>query len=308
MLAWLESRKRPPYALLSHGEDLDGLVSASIFLRVMGGFVKTKFTTPYSARKSPRRFDVVMDLPPPRGGCLLTIDHHRSNIHLARERSEKAIVKPDYPSTALLAWELFREEADLDPLKHLVDLTSRVDSGQYDQGSVRFTAGVKSIFSSGKRDNGLRKVVVELLEALPSSGEELTLLKSVKPFWKEIEETEVERLTWISSLPAQVSDGRDTAVLVRLGRAPGYLTPFVHYNLQSLVDLEATIRRSDNDKVKLSIRSREGSRITALELASKMGGGGHERAAGASISERDVESFVKLLERAGMRVVVAVHQ
>jgi len=304
LLVWLESQGDPPYSLLTHGEDLDGLVSAGIFLKILEKVVNLKFSAPYWAIDDKKMYDIVTDLPPPKGGCKILIDHHPSNVELGRKRAIKSFVRPSYPSTALLAWELLNEETDLNQLKPLVDLTSEVDSGKYDEGSIRFTVVVRKLFSSPSRETTLRRVVKELIEEAPSSGEGLLKLRSIFPVWKDIENEEGDFLSWINSLPMKVTDGRDLAVIIHVGRGPGYLSPLIHYKLQNLVDLEAVLRISDDGKGRLSIRSREGSKVSALELAAKLGGGGHERAAGATIDPKDIELLEKILRRIGLKVMM----
>jgi len=303
LLVWLESQVDPPYSLLTHGEDLDGLVSAGIFWKLLEKVLSVAFSAPYWAIDDRRRYDIVTALPPPKGGCKLLIDHHPSNVELGRKRALKSFVKPNYPSTALLVWELLKEEG-LKDLKPLVDLTSEVDSGKYDEGSIKFTVVIRKLFSSPGREKALKKVMEELIREVPSKGEELLRLSTVLPLWKEIEDKEADFLSWIDSLSERIGDGKDLAVIIHVGRGPGYLSPLIHYKLQNLVDLEAVLRISDNGKGRLSIRSRRGSRVSALELAAKLGGGGHERAAGATISPQNVELLEKLLRRSGLRVVI----
>ncbi len=304
LLIWLESQGDPPYSLLTHGEDLDGLVSAGIFLKLLEKVVNLKFSAPYWAIEDKKRYDIVTDLPPPKGGCKLLIDHHPSNVKLGRKRAIKSFVQPNYPSTALLVWELLSEESDLDQLKPLVDLTSEVDSGKYDEGSIRFTVVIRKLFSSPSREAALKKVVDELITEAPATGEELLRLKTVFPIWKKIEKEENEFLAWIYSLPDRIGDSKGLAVIIHVGRGPGYLSPLIHYKLQNIVDLETVLRISDDGRGRLSIRSRKGSRVSALDLATKLGGGGHERAAGATIDPKDIELLEKILKRSGMRVMV----
>lgn len=304
LLIWLESQGDPPYSLLTHGEDLDGLVSAGIFLKLLEKVVNLKFSAPYWAIEDRRRYDIVTDLPPPRGGCKLLIDHHPSNVELGKKRAIKSFVQPNYPSTALLVWELLNEESDLNQLKPLVDLTSEVDSGKYDEGSIKFTVVIRKLFSSTGRGAALKRVVDELISEVPATGEELLGLKTVFPFWQEIEKEEREFLSWIYSLPSKIDDGSDLAVIIHVGRGPGYLSPLIHYKLQNIVDLETILRISDDGRGRLSIRSRKGSKVSALELATKLGGGGHERAAGATIDPKDIELLEKILKRSGMRVMI----
>ncbi len=301
---WLESQRDPPYSLLTHGEDLDGLVSGGIFWKLLGKLVNLKFSAPYWAIEDKKKYDIVTDLPPPKGGCSLLFDHHPSNVELGRKRAIKSFVKPEYPSTSLLVWELLSKESDLSQLKPLVDLTSEVDSGKYDEGSIRFTVVVRKLFSSVGREASLRKVVEELVREAPTSGDELLRLKTIFPIWKDIENEEQAFLSWIGSLPKEIEDGRALAVIIYVGRGPGYLSPLIHYNLQNLVDLEAVLRISDNGRGRLSIRSREGSMVSALELATKLGGGGHKRAAGATINPRDIELLEKILRKSGMKVKI----
>ena len=67
------------------------------------------------------------------------------------------------------------------------------------------------------------------------------------------------------------------------------------------VKLISTITEYPNGDTRLSIRSREGSPFGAGELARDLGGGGHERAAGASFNDVPIEKAADELEAIIMR-------
>ena len=67
------------------------------------------------------------------------------------------------------------------------------------------------------------------------------------------------------------------------------------------VKLISTITQYPNGDTRLSIRSREGSPFGAGELARDLGGGGHERAAGASFNDVPIDEAADELEAIIMR-------
>ncbi|MDK2464741.1 MAG: DHHA1 domain-containing protein [Candidatus Korarchaeota archaeon] len=305
ILDWLTSSVDPPYSVLSHGEDLDGLASAALIYAALGGEVSMRFEIPDRAQRSRKSFHVVADLPPPAGGSLILFDHHRSNVDLARERAEVVILDPRAPSAASVIWREFAGRIDVPELGGLVELTSRVDSGDMGFCAAAFTSAVKRIFWTGKRDRVLNSIVRSLLELRPEREEELLEIPEVKRAWAEVERVNSEEIGWISSLPSRVGDAGPAGLVavVDARRIPGYLSPLIHQALRDRVDLIVTLGRWRGNDSRVSLRSRRGGPIDALEIARSFGGGGHPNAAGFTLLERELPRLLELVRRRSKRVV-----
>jgi len=306
ILDWLTAVADPPYSVLSHGEDLDGLASAALIYAALGGEVELRFESPDRAARSGRGTHVVADLPPPAGGALLLFDHHRSNVELARERVRLTVLDPSAPSTALVIWRELSERIDVPNLLGLVELTSRVDSGDMGFHAAAFTAAVKRIFWTDRRDRSLRSIATSLLELRPSREEDLLSIPQVARVWEELERRNSDEIEWILSLPELLGAGgpEGLVAVVDARRIPGYLSPLIHHALRGRVDLLVTLGRWRGEDSRVSLRSRPGGAVSALEIARSFGGGGHTNAAGFTLLARDLPRLLEMVRTRGGRVVL----
>ena len=279
-------------SVASHGEDLDGLFSAALILLVHPEGLALHFTAPYEIRDSSESYDLVLDLPPPRGGARILVDHHRSNLALL-DRVGVAYLRPECPSTARLLYDMLREwEPSVGDYGRTVDLVDRTDTGDLDLPSALFTAAIRKLFKVRRGD--LLKVVKDLLVHRPIEGRDLVELPSLRREVEVIEREYGDRIKEVLSL------GGGDAVLVRLSGLPSYLVPLVQL-AAGRYRFFGTITAGSDGALRLSLRSRPDSPISALEVAEALGGGGHENAAGAVIMPSDMERLLSLL-RGGLRV------
>ncbi len=270
----------------SHGEDLDGLFSASLMALIHPEDLEIHFSAPYEIRESLESFDIVLDLPPPRGGTRILVDHHESNLTLL-DRVGTAFLMPEYPSTARLLYDILREcEPQVEDLSRTVDLVDQTDTGNLDLSSALFTAAIRKIFKRKRSD--LIKVARDLLLHPPTTSDELVNLPAVKRevdlIWREYG----DRLGELLSL-----EGRD-ALLVRIESLPSYLVPVIQLAAKRY-KFFGTITTGSDGALRLSLRSREDSPLSALEVAERLGGGGHRNAAGALIMPSRMEDLLALV-------------
>lgn len=270
----------------SHGEDLDGIFSASLVILVHPEGLAIKYTAPYEIRASQESYDLVLDLPPPKGGTRILVDHHESNFSLL-DKVEMVFLKPRYPSTARILYEIFKEwEPALEEFSATVDLVDRIDSGNMDPYSALFTAAIRKLFS--KRRKNLLRVSEDLLSNPPTRSEDLIELPSVKREILLIHRGYGSKLDDLLSL-----QGGD-ALLVKIDGLPSYLVPVVQLAAKRY-RFFGTITSGSDGAFRLSLRSRDDSPLTALEVAERLGGGGHRNAAGALIMPSKMEDLVSLL-------------
>ncbi len=270
----------------SHGEDLDGLFSASLIMFVHPENLSVHFTAPYEIKGSGETFDLVLDLPPPSGGAIMLVDHHESNLSLL-DRVRYPILKPNYPSTARLLHDLLvRWEPSVEEFSSTLDLVDKTDTGDLDLPSALFTAAVRRIFK--RRRSYLSKVARDLLARTPTSGEDLVKLPSLRGEIELIEREYGDRIEDLLSLR-----GGD-ALLVQMKVLPSYLVPVVQLAARKY-RFFGTITTGSDGALRLSLRSRDDSPITALEVAERLGGGGHRNAAGALIMPSKMEDLISMI-------------
>mgnify|MGYP000167909279 CR=1 FL=1 len=305
ILDWLTAAADPPYLVLSHGEDLDGLTSAAMLYAALAGEVRLKFDSPDRTLKSKASVHIVADLPPPAGGALIMFDHHETNVALARERVKRAFVSPRSPSTADVIRSVLSDRVDFSRLSSLIELTSKIDSGLMGFEGAAFTAAVKKLFWSPKRGALLESIVRALLESPPASEEALLEIPAVKRSWQEILRLHGQEIRWISQLGScpELQDPGPTAAVVDMRRVPGYLTPLVHQALRDSVDVVVTLGRWRGEDSRVSVRSRPGGPPIPLSLAKIFGGGGHPRAAGFTLRASDLPRMIELLRKSNLSVV-----
>ncbi|MCC6029169.1 MAG: DHHA1 domain-containing protein [Candidatus Korarchaeum sp.] len=266
--------KEERLSICSHGEDLDGLVSASLMMVVRPEGLEIHFSAPYEIKNSESSYDIVLDLPPPRGGARVLIDHHISNSS-ALDRVAIPILRTDSPSTARIVYELISEwEPGIERYSAAVELTDEIDSGKMDLKSAIFTSAVRKLFK--ERRKKLINICKDILKYPPNSTESLIELPSIRSEVNLIMREYGNLIDKILGLP-----GGDS-ILLRIESYPSYLVPIIQLAANSY-KLLGTVTRGSDGLLRLSIRSRTDSPLTALQLAEAFGGGGHEHAAGALI-------------------------
>ncbi|MCS7102933.1 MAG: DHHA1 domain-containing protein [Candidatus Korarchaeum sp.] len=266
--------KEERLSVCSHGEDLDGLVSASLLIAVKPEGLEVHFSAPYEIRDFKGSYDIVLDLPPPKGGSRVLIDHHISNTYLL-DRVKISVLRPEYPSTARVLYEILLDwEPGLRKYSELIDLTDATDSGKMDLESALFTSAVRKLFKERKRK--LLEVCKDLLRNPPTSSGELVRLPSLRYETKLLIKEHGNLIERVLSL----SGGE--AILFNVRNYPSYLVPLIQLASQGY-KLLGTLTRGSDGLLRLSLRSSTDSPLTALKLAEALGGGGHEHAAGALV-------------------------
>ncbi len=207
-----------------------------------------------------------------------TIDHHigiKDELEtLARERKNFAFVFDNERSGASLAWRHF---FPMEPLPELIMLVE-----DHDLWRLRFGDRTRHLLLHLSIFANQPKRLLELFEAdlepLVTVGSHMALLANY--------------------LTEHFSEGREPTWL-RVGayRVPGYNSPYFESKLGHALarkhEAAVAIFRFKGQLINFSLRSIEGQTPSALDLAKKLGGGGHTHASGASVS---IEQFVAMLE------------
>ncbi len=273
-------------SVVSHGEDLDGIFSASLVLLIQPEDCTVFFSAPYEIRYSKKFYDLVLDLPPPLGGTNILIDHHESNLSLA-SRAKISVVRPEYPSTARLLYELIVEkEPSVREYEETVSLVDKLDTGNMNYESALFTAAVRKLFKFSRSD--LLGISKELLLKKPVTERDLINVPSVKREVQGIEREYGEQLSELLNM------GGGEAILVEVKNLPSYLVPMIQLPAKRYM-IFGTITTGSDEGLRISLRSRDDSPISALEIAKVLGGGGHRNAAGALIMPSDKDRLLSLI-------------
>ncbi len=279
--------KSEKLSIVSHGEDLDGLFSAAIVILLHPSKLKLKFTAPYEIKTIEEGYDIVLDLPPPQGGARILVDHHESNI-LLTNRVQRAYLKPEYPSTARLLYDLVKgQEPSIENYEGTITLVDETDTGNLDLSSALFTSAIRKIFKVKRKY--LAKVSRDLLLHPPATSSDLVDLPSIRRETHLIEKEYGDLIEKITSM----SGGE--ALLVKLESIPAYLVPIIQLAAKRYL-LFGTITSGSDGAFRISIRSQPNSPLSALKVVEARGGG-HKNAAGALIMPSDMDRLLKMVRK-----------
>lgn len=141
--------------------DLDGVVSAVIFLKVRPELLEGKITTlsneEFNMKKDYDKEDIVLDMPLPLDEISFWADHHKSNEDGVDRCECEFVFDAKYKSCAELMYDYFIEDnPELKKIRDLVLATSKIDSGNLEIEDIVNPKGASVIslaLRSGDRDS-----------------------------------------------------------------------------------------------------------------------------------------------------------
>ncbi|RLE79055.1 MAG: Fis family transcriptional regulator [Thermoprotei archaeon] len=268
--------------VLSHEEDVDGIVSAAIALKknpsavlVLAKPREIEHPTFSSKWISWVTWDIVADLPcPPR--TIMYVDHHRSNIPKAR------IVyhDPEAPAAAVLMAKAMKLEDDKE-VKKLIDIAVQADTARIvSQEAWDLNDAVKGADYRGRvfLARKLAEVGLKVLE-LDNVKEWISKSRRIRENTKKLADSiEVEPVMIVRLLSKLDIYGRALAIELEKRGA----------------EFTCIIVPEKNNLLKLHFGSR--GKYDCSIIAKRVGGGGHLRAAGATIRVKEEENLYQLLK------------
>jgi len=276
--------------IATHNEDIDGIVSAALFL-IKYPDAEIRFLSVQQARETEEFFDFVVDLPKTKN-CSVNIDHHETNYKLLRREgllSERDIIDPSAPSTASLVIKVLGLEDD-NTAKQLVNMANLADTGRLDERLRLLDCVIKLNIGNEKV---LRKIAEILAKRGSKFDEDPWLKRELKKVSKLVQEVSERLMTQIDQL---VKSGVKYAVL-DCRNVPFFIVKeAARWFLNRGGKAVAVIYIDPNSgKDRVSIRLGSETSLSASELAEKIGGGGHLKAAGAVLEKGGLERAVGIL-------------
>jgi len=281
----------------THASDVDGIVSAALILMKYPNAKIDYLTLRDLSSAIGIEYDLVVDLPKlPLAKA--NVDHHISNYEKVNKNNlltDKDLIDPSAPSAASLLIKYLGLE-DNAKARKLVDLANIADTGGYSKKTYILD---KIIKCHSKEPDILHKISWILVER----GEDFLGDKWIKDEWKrisgflekgrEISEKIVKSVLkkkvknlivdLVSGFPRlAISDlqwlfinkGGNVIIVVNRMRDEDPVCPFLSKN-------------TNDDTVRISIRVSKECDFNGRELAEKLGGGGHIKAAGARVKASD---------------------
>ncbi|RLF12498.1 MAG: Fis family transcriptional regulator [Thermoprotei archaeon] len=269
LLAILWAKLTHKKTCLSHSGDADGIICAALFLRRIRGVVV--LAEPYEVQGgswlNTFKWDYVLDLPcPPKAAVF--IDHHKTN------KPSPSVVEvyhdPKAPSAASLAVKAFKLEED--PVaSRLVELANECDTANIvSEEAWDLNDAVKGS-SRGDR--------VKLAKLLSQMGVEALKLPEVRKWIAKNREKRERTRQVADKIPVEDS------IFIELDSEEDISPRNLMITLEKRGAKVTCVVSKRNGKYKVHLGSREDSGVDCSEIASKIGGGGHKYAAGATVED-----------------------
>ncbi|MFW9995757.1 MAG: bifunctional oligoribonuclease/PAP phosphatase NrnA [Candidatus Odinarchaeota archaeon] len=280
--------KKSKLVIAVHSADIDGLGSAALFLRFHKLInskkeIKVFFRSVNEMLTSEEEFDYTFDLPKTEN-VKINIDHHYSNYNrLINENrlSPSDLVDPSSPAAAKLVYEYFfiNDDVKKDRIaREIRDLSIAADSGGLPD---EFRVLDYLIKWYGDSDVMLRKIVEVIANNGYDSIKHPWILEKYKQFRKILIKTQ----ELVNKFFQKVHDLPEILFLDTNGAIAGKLAKeVVLHSFSRNVVLLAIFSYSTRDKmyaVSFRVRKENQNMFDVMDLAEKLGGGGHPMASAA---------------------------
>ncbi|MBS7288941.1 MAG: hypothetical protein KIH01_09465 [Candidatus Freyarchaeota archaeon] len=283
-----------------HGSDCDGIISAALVLLKHPDAEIFFLNNPRDADLIGELLNFVVDLPK-TPNCKVNIDHHESNYRRLAEEgrlTDKDLVSPSAPAAAKLVAEYFNLKGGV--ADELVEMAVAADTGKHTEKTLKLDRVIKLLHND---DEGRRRLAKLLAEKGAAFIEDEWFMEQYAKLGgiEELEE-------WLEKVVDSLGDVRGAFILVdEVGAVPHYAAKDIAYKLlaKGCNTVVAVYASPDSPgKVKASIRVGEKSDIDARVIAEQLGGGGHVKAAGVTLEEKDILLLLRYLaERSPSRTV-----
>lgn len=274
-----------------HGSDCDGIISAALILLKYPDAEIFFVNNPRDAALIGGSLDFVVDLPK-TPNCRVNIDHHESNYRRLVEEgrlTDKDLVSPSAPAAAKLVAEYFDLKGGV--ADELVEMAVAADTGKHTEKTLKLDRVIKLLHND---DEGRRRLAKLLAEKGAAFIEDEWFIEQYARL-RGIEELE----EWLDRVVGSLGDVKGAFIVVdEVGAVPHYAAKDIaHKLLAKGCDTVAAVYTSPDSpgKLKVSIRVGEESGTDARAIAEPLGGGGHVKAAGVTLEEKDILLLLRSL-------------
>jgi len=263
-----------------HNDDIDGIACAALFLKKFPDAV-IKFLSVDEAKKTNEFFDYIADLPK-SPNAKINIDHHESNLERLKDEnklSQNDYIDPSAPSAAHLVAEYLNLKDNIS--KQIVDIADKADRGKLEGDLYKLDKLIKLYV----RD---QKMLRKLAEILASKGANFSSDPLFQALWNKIEgELSKSEKRINKALERLKKSGAKYALVIQANSIPYFMAKDIAYRfLKEGGHAIAVFYKDPNTGLhRVSIRVSEKCDIAANKITEKLGGGGHQKAAGATFQD-----------------------
>ncbi len=277
-----------------HNDDIDGIASAALIL-IKYPNADIDFLSVTEAMETEESYDIVADLPKSKN-AKVNIDHHESNLErLKREGrlNPTDLIDPSSPSAARLVARYLGLENN--PIaKEIVEMADYADTGHLDDELYKLDKVIKYYL----RD---KKILREVATILSKKGKNFSEDQVFQALWNNVKTKIDKSKEKIDKGLEELREKKAKLAVVLIGDdVPYFLVKDIAHKFIDIGGYAIAVfyRDPNTGKPRVSIRVSNRFNFYANKLAEELGGGGHEKAAGAILDNKELSVF-KTLERFG---------
>ncbi|MGQ4892309.1 MAG: DHHA1 domain-containing protein [Candidatus Njordarchaeia archaeon] len=283
-----------------HNDDIDGISCAALMLLIYPD-ADIDFLSVTEAMETEKPYDIVADLPKPKN-AKVNIDHHKTNLERLKNEGRlgpKDLIDPEAPSAAGLVAKYFNLDSHV--AREIVEMADLADTGHLDGDLYKLDKLIKFYVN----DN---KTLKRLALILAKKGKKFPEDKEFQVLWENVSKIIQENYEKIEKALNELVKKKAKYALVILSDSIPYILAkdIAHLFLQKNGRAIAVFYRDPTTgKRRVSFRISNKCDIEADNLAERLGGGGHKRAAGAILDNED-SAILTVLEEFSKKDVVAI--
>ncbi len=298
----------PKIRLATHAGDIDGLACAALFYRKFGERrVSVDFLSVIEAQETCETYDYATDLPKPKNARRV-IDHHPLNLErLKRERRFDAhldIIDHKSPSAAYLVYHHLNLPLTDAISRKIVALANDADHGKLPSQHAPLFHLTRWFIDDNENLNRLAKILAD--RGVDNAIEHPWIRNEYKTVRRRVSRTNRKIYRFLNRNKEKIGDVVfiDTRKFLPAKFAKQIIGPFFRAGARVVIIAYEDIR---NNLITTSIRVASSFKksLNVGDLASKFGGGGHEKAAAVRAASDEelaqiLEEFTRFAKKEGL--------
>ncbi|MGQ4891375.1 MAG: DHHA1 domain-containing protein [Candidatus Njordarchaeia archaeon] len=304
--------------IATHASDIDGLVSAALFL-IKYPDAEIEFLKIGDLKDAAQReYDYVLDLPK-LPNAKINIDHHASNYNRLRKSgnlTDRDIVDPKAPSAATLVIR-YLGLLDNKVARELLAMAEKADTGNHDKNTIKLDLIIKCA-------NGDQEKLIKIAKKLSQVGSKILKDPWIKKEWKRIEKHYKRGEKIAKDVAKKFSKmGIKNAIIdLKSGFPRIAFGSIAHQFMKHGGEVIVVINRMEEEdnlcpspnkkererQAKFSFRVSNNTDFDSRMIAEKLNGGGHVKASGGRVPIEEYPSaLLKIIKEFSKRGIVGYY-